>query len=221
MPGKPRRTAWLTGCERDRHTLRFVAATEDDDVKMKAMLAAVTLMTTTLVGCGEQRGAQPGGEASARPAALAAPSAAPTAAPVAVVCPPAAASVAPPEAPRPPVKVKATTEGALVVKRLVVAPAVKGREPVDPATSFKADSGKIYAFVELENKEATESEITVSFEAPDGKSATGNVKLDVGAEPRWRTWAYTRAARTAGSWTAIVKDHRGDVLARAPFEVTL
>jgi hypothetical protein len=189
-------------------------------VKMKAMLAAVTLMTTTLVGCGE-RGAQPGGEASARPAALAAPSAAPTAAPVAVVCPPAAASVAPPEAPRPPVKVKATTEGALVVKRLVVAPAVKGREPVDPATSFKADSGKIYAFVELENKEATESEITVSFEAPDGKSATGNVKLDVGAEPRWRTWAYTRAARTAGSWTAIVKNRRGDVLARAPFEVTL
>jgi hypothetical protein len=215
---------WLTGCERDRHTLRLVAATEDDDVKMKAMLAAVTLMTTTLVGCGE-RGAQPGGEASARPAALGAPTAAPTAAPVAVVYPPPApsvtASVAPPEAPRPLVKAKAKAGGALVVKRLVVAPAVKGREPVDPATSFKADSGKIYAFVELENKEATESEITVSFQAPDGKSATGNVKLDVGAEPRWRTWAYTRAARTAGSWTAIVKDHRGDVLARAPFEVTL
>ena len=189
-------------------------------MKMKAMLAAVTLMTTTLVGCGE-RGAQPAGAAPALPTTLAAPSAAPTAAPVAVVCPPAAASVAAPEAPRPPVKVKATTEGALVVKRLVVAPAVKGREPVDPATSFKADSGKIYAFVELENKEATESEITVSFEAPDGKSATGNVKLDVGAEPRWRTWAYTRAARTAGSWTAIVKNRRGDVLARAPFEVTL
>ncbi len=193
-------------------------------MKMKTMLAAVTLMTTTLVGCGERR-AMPGGEASApaQSAALAAPSAAPTAAPAAVVCPTATASVAaaPPEAPRAPAKVKATTEGALVVKRLVVAPAVKGREPVSPATSFKADAGKIYAFVELENKEATESEITVSFEAPDGKSATGNVKLDVGASPQWRTWAYTRAARTAGSWTAIVKNRRGDVLARAPFEVTL
>ncbi len=47
-----------------RHTLRFVAATEGDDVKMTTMLAAVALMTTTLVGCGERR-ATPGGEASA------------------------------------------------------------------------------------------------------------------------------------------------------------
>ena len=86
-----------------------------------------------------------------------------------------------------------------------------------PPREIAGKPRSIYAFVELENKEATESEITVSFEAPDGRSATGNVKLDVGAEPRWRTWAYTRAARTAGSWTAIVKNRRGDVLARAPF----
>lgn len=207
-----------------RHTLRFVAATEDDDVKIKTMLAAVTLMTTTLVGCGEHRAA-PGDAAPAGSTALAVPSAAPTPAPAATACacpaPAASVAAAPTEAPRAPAKVKATTEGALVVKRLVVAPAVKGREPVSPTTSFKADAGKIYAFVELENKEATESEITVSFEAPDGKSATGNVKLDVGASPQWRTWAYTRAARAAGSWTAIVKNRRGDVLARAPFEVTL
>lgn len=111
---------------------------------------------------------------------------------------------------------------ALVIKRLVVARGVekKDREPVDAGTTFRAaDLGKLYAFVELDNAAKAPSELVVSFEPPSGH-AIGNVKLDIGASPHWRTWAYTRAARETGAWTAVVKTSSGHVLARAPFEIT-
>lgn len=110
----------------------------------------------------------------------------------------------------------------LSVKRLVVAEGVKAREPLGAATTFSGKAAKkIYAFVELENGDRVPGEITVSFEPPGGGASRGNVTLAVGAEPRFRTWAFTRAARVAGAWTAVVKDGRGEVLARAPFEVSL
>jgi len=202
-------------------------ATEDVDVKTR-MTWALALATTVLVGCGE-RAARPAAdlpvaEATTRPAAPAPTvAAATTAAPSTAASPtaPAPAAASPTPAKAVPAKVT-TAEGKLTVKRLVVAQGVKGREPVSAATSFAAkDAGKIYAFVEVENKDRAPAEITVSFEPPGGGASHGNVKLDVGAEPRWRTWAFTRTARTVGAWTAVVKDHRGDVLARAPFEITL
>ncbi len=79
----------------------------------------------------------------------------------------------------------------------------------------------MYAFVEIENKGGAPAEIVVEFEPPGGGAPHGDVTLAVGPAPRWRTWAYTRTASTAGSWTAVVKNKKGEVLARAPFEVTL
>jgi predicted ATPase len=108
------------------------------------------------------------------------------------------------------------------VKRLVVADGIAGREPVGAKASFRAaDSERIYAFVEVENATGEDAEITVAFEPPGGGAAKGNVPLAVGSSPRWRTWAFTRAARSAGVWTAVVRAPGGDVLARAPFEITL
>ena len=109
----------------------------------------------------------------------------------------------------------------LEVKRLVFAEGIKNREPVAAKTSFSPDEArKIYAFVEVENPGAEESEVTVSFEPPGGGAAKGLVTLDVGPSRRWRTWAFTRGATTAGSWTAVVRGPQGEELARAPFEVT-
>ncbi|WP_052375758.1 DUF2914 domain-containing protein [Chondromyces apiculatus] len=108
------------------------------------------------------------------------------------------------------------------VKRLVLTEDIEGREPTRAMTSFTgAEARKIYAFVEVENPSAASSEITVTFEPPDGSGARGHVTLDVGAAHRWRTWAFTRSAKVAGSWTAVVHGPRGEELARAPFEVTL
>jgi hypothetical protein len=123
------------------------------------------------------------------------------------------------KAPRPPAPRKAAD---LKVKRLVVAQGVEKREPIDSAATFKlAEIDRLYAFVEVENGSHEEGEVVVEFEPPGGGAPTGNVRLDVGSSPRWRTWAYTRAARKVGAWTAVVKTTDGEVLARTPFEVTL
>jgi hypothetical protein len=116
-----------------------------------------------------------------------------------------------------PVKEDAT----LKVRRLVIAQGVSNREPTGAGTSFEAsEADRIYAFVELENEEKVDSEVTVTFVPPGGKAAIGDVTLDVGPHSRWRTWAYTRGARKAGTWTAVVRSMSGKVLAKAPFEIT-
>ncbi len=52
----------------------------------------------------------------------------------------------------------------LTVKRLVVSRGVKDHEPLDPETSIRAtDTGRVYAFVEVENKGHAPGEVFVSF----------------------------------------------------------
>ena len=147
-----------------------------------------------------------------------------------VATPASAQPAAPPSIVRAPlvearVEPPRATATHLLVKRFVVAHAVKDHEPVDPETTFKvADAGRIYAFVEVENDEKAQGEVFVSFEPTSGatkKTARGDVKLTVGTSPRWRTWAFTRTANEVGSWVAVVRNASGEVLARAPFEVTL
>lgn len=195
---------------------------------------ALSVAMMVLVGCGEQ-GARPAAQGRSADAPTAASptsvAAAPSAAPRETACPALPAPAETARAAATPAKAApaktapaktATAEGKLAVKRLVVAQGIKGREPVDAASSFSTkEADKIYAFVEIENKDRTASEITVSFEPPSGGPSHGNIKLAVGGEPRWRTWAFTRTARAVGAWTAVVKDSHGEVLARTPFEITL
>lgn len=109
----------------------------------------------------------------------------------------------------------------LGIRRLVIAHGVRDHEPVDAATDFTlGEATRVYAFLEVENKEKAPGAVVVTFEPPSGKVEHGDVKLSVGASPRWRTWAFTRAARELGTWTAIVRDERGQELARATFDVT-
>ena len=113
------------------------------------------------------------------------------------------------------------TDGTkLEVKRLVVSRGIEKREPKDPGSSFwKDDFDRLYAFVELANPEKGESQVVVSFVPPNGGAARGNVKLDVGASPRFRTWAYSRSVDQRGTWTAVVATADGKELARQSFEV--
>jgi hypothetical protein len=175
-------------------------------------LSAAAIM---LAGC--NRPAPPPAATTEAKAAAAAPCAV-APAPSAPNPSPATAAVAVPTgAPKPAPRADAKD---LQVKRLVMAKAVTNREPVDVATSFSADDlDRLYAYVEVENKGAGDGEILVSFEPPDGP-AQGNVALNVGPSPRWRTWAFTRSSRKPGSWHAVVKSSDGRVLARAPFEIT-
>ncbi len=179
---------------------------------------AVVLGAAALVGCGERAGVRAAAETPAPPATSVAVAAAPP--PVACPTPAVTVTAAAPAAPVESRKATMGADGKLAVRRLVLAGGVKDREPVDAGTSFKS-SHKVYAFVEVENKGGGPAEIVVEFEPPGGGTAHGDVTLAVGPAPRWRTWAFTRTASQAGSWTAVVKNKKGDVLARAPFEVTL
>jgi hypothetical protein len=176
------------------------------------------LGATLLVAC-QQRGDAP--SAKAEPAA-ATPAPAPAPAPVAPAASAALPSPAPAAtttSPRPPEPRRpAAQSDDLVVRRLVVAHGVKDREPVEASESFESGH-KVYAFVEVENRGREPGEVLVEFVPPGGGAPHGDVTLAVGAAPRWRTWAYTRTANTPGAWTAVVKNKKGDVLARASFEV--
>ncbi|WP_433933163.1 DUF2914 domain-containing protein [Sorangium cellulosum] len=193
--------------------------------KMARRMMFLALGTVSLAGCGERHDARPPApSAAATPAATQCPE--PVAAAAAPSSPPAATMTAPVPAPSlaggKERKEKATGAAELKVKRLVIAEGVKDREPVAPGTTFRApETERLYAFVELENRSDVEGEVTVSFVPPDGGAPVGNVTLGVGPSPRWRTWAFTRGARRAGEWTAVVRSETGEELARAPFEVTL
>ncbi|XXY45520.1 DUF2914 domain-containing protein [Sorangium sp. So ce269] len=193
--------------------------------KMARRMMFLALCTVSLAGCGERHDARP-----PAPAAAASPAATQCPEPVAVAAAPAASPAATVTAPAPAAtaagieqrKEKARGAAELKVKRLVVAAGVKDREPVAPGTTFRApETERLYAFVELENRSEVEGEVTVAFVPPDGGAPVGNVTLGVGPSPRWRTWAFTRGARKAGEWTAVVRSETGEELARAPFEVTL
>ncbi len=108
----------------------------------------------------------------------------------------------------------------LYVKRLVIARGVKGREPVEPTTTFaKGDGQRIYAFVEIGNRDAAASEVFVSFKPKSGAEG-GRIRLRVGASSRWRTWAFTKLAQDTGEWQAIVRNARGDVIGTQHFTIT-
>ncbi len=109
---------------------------------------------------------------------------------------------------------------ALSVRRLVVAKSIDEREPEGASTAFwQGDFDRLYAFVELSNPQKTESKIVVRFVSPSGKERKGNVTLSVGASPRWRTWAYSRAIDEKGTWSAVVTTVDGTELSRQTFEI--
>jgi hypothetical protein len=106
----------------------------------------------------------------------------------------------------------------LHVERLVVARGVEGREPQGTDTFFGTDEKRVFAFLEVANPERAPGQLEVQFVAPDGKSQPP-IDVAVGEGPRWRTWAFTRHARTPGTWKALVRDERGHVVASTEFDV--
>lgn len=188
------------------------------DRKTMGFLSALAL-SASLVGCGHREvdWANEGVGKRKPPSIALMPSAAPVA-PVAVTTP----AKTEPAKPRPEAKATAKhADAQLSVRRLVVATSVdrSTREPIGAAERFERGSfDRLYAFVEVENGERRPAEIFVTFEPEQGTSR-GQVSLDVGGTPRWRTWAYTKAADKPGNWVAVVRNDRGEVLARTPFTI--
>lgn len=202
---------------------------------MAARWVSVVVVGALAIGCGNRSNREMGGAQALSPAACVPPPAATLAPPPASAAAAATSTAAVAAAAKPVEKNdKATTKTAataaknldapLKVRRLVVAEDIERskREPVGSKAAFKAaDTDKIYAFVEVDNPTKSESEVFVTFEPQGDGASQGQVSLRVGAASRWRTWAYTRGAKKAGSWAAVVRSADGTVLAKTPFDVVL
>ncbi|MGE0788385.1 MAG: DUF2914 domain-containing protein [Sandaracinaceae bacterium] len=127
--------------------------------------------------------------------------------------------VAPAEAPLPPPRV-VLRDGAIRVRRLVLARGIDGHEPVDATDEVVLGAQpRLYAFVEAVNETGEDVELTVTFEPVEGES-TGHVALSIpAASHRYRTWAWTRHIYHAGAWDVVVRDDEGRVIARRAFDV--
>lgn len=114
---------------------------------------------------------------------------------------------------------EAARSSALQVRRFVVAPAVKDREPLVSTEALPSDGSAIYAFAELANAGETEN-VRITFERKGGAERVGDVVLPVpGDVPRHRTWAFTRFIRVPGVWEAVLWSESGRELGRTSFEV--
>ncbi len=108
----------------------------------------------------------------------------------------------------------------LQLTELLVAKGVENRQPVGAGTVFPAgNKDRLYAFLNVLNPSQQPHELTVSFAfLGDGKER-GTVTVRVGAQKRWRTWAFTRVATKVGKWQVVVRDAQGKLIGTTPFEI--
>jgi hypothetical protein len=107
----------------------------------------------------------------------------------------------------------------LTLVRFVTAPDVEQREPTLVSSRFGTDEERIYAFLEAKNESELDKTLSVHFIGP-GQEVSGGIELEIPASaPRWRTWAYTRHARTPGLWHVEIRDEGGTLIGALPFEV--
>lgn len=154
---------------------------------------------------GEVRSPQPAGRVAADPADSDPPGAraarelqggdaAPTGTPEA---PPAAGGVDP--------------ETGVKVTRAVMARAVEDRTAIDVGTDFPADGSRVYAYVEVDNRQGPE--VHLHFVWRLGERVYSRARLRVGRSPSWRTWSYHRIGqRQAGDWTVEIRTEQGTLL---------
>ncbi|MDI7269566.1 MAG: hypothetical protein QME96_16380 [Myxococcota bacterium] len=112
--------------------------------------------------------------------------------------------------------------GDLSIRRFVLCKDVKGREPVEPARSFRRSrDGRIWVFIDAANAGSGTRKLAVSFESSTRAGArTPPLALEIPPAPRHRTWAWATAWRPPGAYDAVVRDEAGAIVARGRFEVT-
>jgi hypothetical protein len=102
---------------------------------------------------------------------------------------------------------------------ITLAKGVEKRAPVAPGTRFaQGDFERLYAFMKVSNPAGEASEVTVGW-TPEGGKERGTVTVAIGAEKRWRTWAFTKVVKEPGKWSVVVRDKEGAVIGEAPFEI--
>ncbi len=108
----------------------------------------------------------------------------------------------------------------LALTTLTMAIGVEDRVPVEPGTDFQVGAQeKIYAYLEVANPSKEKTELVVSWFRPGTTEGKWARKVKIGAQKKWRTWAYARP-KASGEWSVQVADLEGNVLGTAPFQMT-
>lgn len=107
----------------------------------------------------------------------------------------------------------------LRIERLMTASSIADREPAMVSSVFGSGEARVYAFIEASNSSDEDRSLLVHFIGPGG-GVSGGVQLEVPASaPRWRTWAFTRHAKSPGIWRVEIRDAEGALVGVVPFEV--
>jgi hypothetical protein len=110
-----------------------------------------------------------------------------------------------------------STEARIV--RFELASSIVEREPAGVATTFsRATTPRVFAFVEVANKNGQPFEIDVRFEPVAATTRGQGFKLAIPAAERWRTQALM-ATRKAGTYRAVVSGPDGSELVAREFTV--
>jgi len=122
------------------------------------------------------------------------------------------------EAPAAPVMAQ---RDGLQMTRLELAPAMDGRTPLEPRTTYsKTEDDQVYCYFELTNPERTASTVTLAWEDSSGGSRGAPTEIQVAANRRFINYRYTTVSwRRPGTYYCVVRQGT-DELGRIPFTVT-
>ena len=117
-------------------------------------------------------------------------------------------------------KPELSTGEGLQLAELTVARGIESKKPLDPKTEYTlGEYDRIVAFMSVLNPAETEDEVQVSFLNVETGKERGKVSVRIGAQKKWRTWAFSRHINKAGKWEILVRDKDDQLLGRAPFEI--
>ncbi len=107
------------------------------------------------------------------------------------------------------------TAAGLTVTRMVIAGALRDRQPLNVGTTFPASQDKVFCYIELAGVTRDQKIAYVWTYGGKTETQTNQVKKS----ERWRTWSYKVLDGRRGDWKVDVLDESGNVLKSTTFKV--
>jgi hypothetical protein len=116
----------------------------------------------------------------------------------------------------------AYAQDQLTVTEIVLGSTLDRGVPTPAATSFHRASGPIFCMARISNPGRTATAVHIGFERAAGEPSArvGGNRLEIPAQPRYRTVGRTGSSLAAGTYRCVVRAEDGTVLNHANFKIT-